>query len=555
MSLYTPIFLSDKVPRRTPSQSSSGSELPGGSRQHQVSLSDRLRDQHLALANVPAIQSPPSPNLLSPDAQAKRMLQKHLREAVDAAQGQPSNGRWSHVHALVRLSSSDTYWDRICMDIGEDPDDDMECFLAETEEEFTEWQARQEARRREKRRRREKMTQRELEEHLVQPPDPKAQAEAYAKITKWQNDFVPTSQPADVVPQGLMPHGSGSSPLDLPILEQGADTGASKKGKERAKTPITIPRHFPAPAKEPEHHQVTVLAPEQQDDAPVMSTSPDETAAVSAAAARGELRISQISEAFIPPSFKNVVTSTPPPEKPPPKTKPPVIPIASGLLTLPQREPTPFAPSQVVQPEPEPESSRRPRRSPHEDKLPEDSFDAYVYAPDNEAKRSPQAPAHLPVPVLSPLRTSIPPLSQCSTASTPPGLGHTHGLPPQTPESGHVLATSRRSQRRPRPPSRKQSVSAPSTVGDDDGVAHAPSPPRGSFFSSPASGSSSGSQPPVPQSPLSPLYPRDKAPAGSQFDLDFNSQTDVEARVERVSMILENEVDFDQWLRQSAVPE
>jgi hypothetical protein len=43
--------------------------------------------------------------------------------------------------------------------------------------------------------------------------------------------------------------------------------------------------------------------------------------------------------------------------------------------------------------------------------------------------------------------------------------------------------------------------------------------------------------------------------SGMLGDMGYNSQFDVEGQVERVSAMLEHDIDFDQWLRESAAPE
>jgi hypothetical protein len=251
MSLYTPIFPPLSAPRRFISQSSVSSSLAESFHQPQASLSERLRDQHLALGSVPAIISPPSP---TPETDIKRFddLVEEIRDAVNAAQRQPSNGRWAHVHTLTQLSCSENYWRGFGRRDPSHAEDDMEYFLPETEKEFMEWETRQEARRRETKRRCEDMAERELEEQLAQGLNPRAHAEAYAKVTKWQADVVPTSQPFDAASK---PKGSEPSPLELPVSKPGALGIPESKGKEKAVLPIVVSRFFAPPPhdKHPEH--------------------------------------------------------------------------------------------------------------------------------------------------------------------------------------------------------------------------------------------------------------------------------------------------------------
>lgn len=172
------------------------------------------------------------------------------------------------------------------------------------------------------------------------------------------------------------------------------------------------------------------------------------------------------------------------------------------------------------------------------------------------------------------------------------GLGNANGLPiaPTTPERQalptltELLATSRRSKTRPRPPSRKTKSTNPSPLkapllpaaeigtradGDEDeGMAadRSPSPAR-TFFSSPASGSSTSSPRFRARSPVSPLFSQNPpafapafvssqpggaplARAGSGLlALGYNSQFDVEGGVSRAAELLDRDVDYADWLR------
>ena len=162
---------------------------------------------------------------------------------------------------------------------------------------------------------------------------------------------------------------------------------------------------------------------------------------------------------------------------------------------------------------------------------------------------------------------------------------------PRTPEhrsqilSG-PLTTSRKSRPRPRPPSRKQSVQnmdldldgAASEIGD--GPDPSPAKSDRSYFSSPASGSSSDSEhsrrsmlfvPGSPTSPLSRFAPlahstqvNSRGAPGSPSPLHsgrkrqnqsrsqkgiFDSQFDVDARVDQLSNFMREDVDLDAWVR------
>ena len=172
------------------------------------------------------------------------------------------------------------------------------------------------------------------------------------------------------------------------------------------------------------------------------------------------------------------------------------------------------------------------------------------------------------------------------------------------PTLSDLLASSRRSKPRPRPPSRKaksvkdigqplQAESVHERGGSPISPERRPSSPARTYFSSPASGSSHSS--PLQRklrskSPVSPLLshslhmedfsppfvstqqfhapgtslldvPNKPIGLGRQdggslargssgiFGMGYNSQFDVEAQVGEVSALLERDVDFDNWLK------
>ncbi|EJD06134.1 uncharacterized protein FOMMEDRAFT_139386 [Fomitiporia mediterranea MF3/22] len=156
------------------------------------------------------------------------------------------------------------------------------------------------------------------------------------------------------------------------------------------------------------------------------------------------------------------------------------------------------------------------------------------------------------------------------------------------------LTTSRKSRIRPRPPSRKHSVQNMDVGADNNDLATEgganPSPAKSdrSYFSSPASGSSSGSNFSrgsmriIPGSPTSPLgftqnprrfaplaestqvsklplssqtqaqisYSQQRGPSQTQKSFGaYNSQFDVDAQVDRLSHFMRQDVDLDAWMR------
>lgn len=227
------------------------------------------------------------------------------------------------------------------------------------------------------------------------------------------------------------------------------------------------------------------------------------------------------------------------------------------------------------------------------------------------SEQEPVSSGPAPVPPSTP-----PPSSPAPQPVTPvsrgKGLGNAKGLPvPSTPDPHplptltELLASSRRSRMRPRPPSRKNTphshadsrgsnrvsdheLELPVVAENDDQRSareHTPEPsPAKTYFSSPASGSSDspGSVAQRARSPVSPLFTQHPSafmpkfvstqqPGGNTddpfvggfaqtqgsvtrggsgfFGMGYSSQFDVEGHVEQVSELLERDVDFNGWIR------
>ncbi|KII89471.1 hypothetical protein PLICRDRAFT_108810, partial [Plicaturopsis crispa FD-325 SS-3] len=199
-------------------------------------------------------------------------------------------------------------------------------------------------------------------------------------------------------------------------------------------------------------------------------------------------------------------------------------------------------------------------------------------------------------PPTTPPRSDTPPLRSPVEPITPERvLGNAKGLPIHStpirdrnlPTLTDLLASTRRSKTRPRIRKNKGSSSSPHKEAEAETAVANPSSPRQrtpdpsptkSHFSTPGSGSSTGSLPYRPlRSPVSPLFSQnpgafdppalstqlpasDMLGTGSMgrglqrgssgfFGGMYNSQFDVESRVDRVSELLERDVDFDGWLR------
>ncbi|KAI0373108.1 hypothetical protein BV20DRAFT_962888 [Pilatotrama ljubarskyi] len=339
-------------------------------------------------------------------------------------------------------------------------------------------------------------------------------------------------------------------------------------------------------------------------------------------------QIAEVPElSFLPPSFPSQLqTSTPPlnsrrqkpapiaPCSPPPSS--PQSPMSSKSFnpSRPQRRDSPQASSSAPAASPERRPLKRARtpNSPREDGM-DVSQPSRPRAPLPKKARiepfleqepissGPQpVPPSTPPPATSPLNVPVTPVSRHK------GLGNAKGLPVPTTPDPHplptlteLLASSRRSKPRPRPPSRKNTPydknnAAPKKDRNEqlEGETELPAltvderepSPTKTYFSSPASGSSDSASV-LQRSPVSPLFTQNPGafvPAfvssqrpsandddpflgggshrqsqaqglirGSSgvFGMGYNSQFDVEGQVDRVSELLERDVDYNGWLR------
>ncbi|KAI0668296.1 hypothetical protein C8Q78DRAFT_1155529 [Trametes maxima] len=334
-------------------------------------------------------------------------------------------------------------------------------------------------------------------------------------------------------------------------------------------------------------------------------------------------QIAEVSElSFLPPSFPSQLrTSTPPlnskrqkPAPIAPRSPPPSLPQSPNSsksfdASRPQRPDPPMASSS---PPEAPPARFLPKRARSPDSSPDSRMDVSVQSPLPNAPPQKRArivplseqeptssgpqpvPPSTPPPATSPLKAPVTPVSRGK------GLGNAKGLPVPTTPDPHplptlteLLASSRRSKQRPRPPSRKHTPQSTTVAGTKSMRGHteaeeelpmvedgreSPSPTK-TYFSSPASGSSdSGSV--LQRSPVSPLFTQNpgafvpafvssqrpsandddpflggrvqsqnQSQGGGFFGMAYNSQFDVEGQVDRVSELLERDVDYNGWLR------
>lgn len=293
-------------------------------------------------------------------------------------------------------------------------------------------------------------------------------------------------------------------------------------------------------------------------------------------------------QSFLPPSFPSEMkTSTPKGkkdtihEKPPPITSSsPPFPSSPGPAPPSTSSHSPNIPDDVnislSLPPPPPNPHQQPAKRPRESTSPSQTCSGALPTSSPPPKKAHTMPELVSDDlVMMPVPPSTPPPAAKLTLGGK-GLGNAKGLPipstpgRQLPTLTELLASSRRSKPRPRPPSRAVKAGGlPFTNGpaDEDMRLHTPDPsPAKSMFSSPASGSTmtpasmivqlrSPATPTFTQNPsaFAPDFVSSQAPLeqGSSgfLGMGYNSQFDVEGQVDRVSELLEKDVDFDGWLR------
>ncbi|KZV67768.1 hypothetical protein PENSPDRAFT_754660 [Peniophora sp. CONT] len=517
---------------------------------------------------------------------------------------------WTQVRNVARLKCTRGLWtgfgaraDKV------EEDSEFEWFLAEDEEEYAAWEER---RNEQKEGKAEKVAS-DLEKHIstqrdISLRDPKKLHEARSKVTRWQASLAPTPDEDAQASTSVQPKLSESQPLTAASSQQSrlsftvkkSGMSAVAKGKQKASAPISslpgsvesvdLPGLKQLPSAIPSGSQAQTPPQLLQSSAPAAPTaevslsSPPKDSAHTGSAPR----ISQLSDSFQPPSFDDVFTSTQQePSRAQSLQKIPPIPQETAPVRLASPPPFPgtqqdeIVPSSSPPPSPPPVSRKRSRES---SPLHGRGSDEELYAPSSPAKKPRVAePAPAPIAQASSLpRMSTPPLSEAHTdSSSLPGLGNAAAVFPITPSrtgripaSGErVLASSQRSRSRPRPPSRSASRAASRAPSQHEmGPPRTPDPgptPK-PFFSSPASSSSGSEDEPMPPPGLSPIadytaHPSSFAPqftstqkgagATGYGGLAYSSQYDVEHDVGNISHRLDQDVDFEQWLHDSPVPD
>ncbi|KAL5490598.1 hypothetical protein ACEPAI_5432 [Sanghuangporus weigelae] len=668
MSLYTPVFPPTDPPAdRTPS-SSSLSSVESQKQQRGLSHSSRLAQWHLAIASLPYELCPPS-SPLSPNSQARSAnLQSEIEKAV-------REGR--NITDLCKLRSTKLgYATKQPAHNSLEQGDGIPWILAETEEEWFEWE-REVAQRRA-----------QGKERANNSPPPITQPQnAHDKVVSWKAGLLPPSV-SPVTASSAPSASTGRSSLGFPVVKRSTMV---KGNKSKTNKPAIQIKSAPRPNFEAQtdgDDNPTLRVDARAINSAHMDTSgvehggsslesrhspPSEGKADSFAAKDQENVNPEMQEysAFPPPSFPpDLITSTQKDVLGPVRSirgSSPLLPIIAierqkdgdaldviikedNLESQAERRPVPTVSNELTietgsrcAPQatpPSPPYSSETSQQPMEQREVPSHMDNNIHLtvipqPLEEETARPLTPppetaniAHVSseieaqISLRTPERTpqkksgkseSINLLGGVAggtdTGNTGMGMnGHmtpdasingasvTRRMPfLRTPERQtkiltDPLTTSRKSRPRPRPPSRKHSVQKMDLDLDgavsDAGDGPDPSPAKSdrSYFSSPASGSSSDSEfsrgsmlsvPGSPTSPLgftqnpsrfaplaqstqlssrgppgspAPLHPRRKSQSQSQKGI-YDSQFDVDTRVDQLSNFMRQDVDLDAWVR------
>ncbi|KAI0695573.1 hypothetical protein C8T65DRAFT_665013 [Cerioporus squamosus] len=626
----------------------------------EISLNERIARQHAALLSFPEELCPAS-RPPSPTSEERILdLKTRITTAVNTAGGDPTNPKWGYVSRMVQLGCTSRKYVGVApgvkmgdggkVSVGQG----FKWEMPETEEEWAAYEQRWEAAAAEERRKSEakvaaksSRTSKYFKVHAAEEPAigsrPRAtssKAEVIReKVERWQAQVpvdaapdVPMSQGvADILPLPKADKGKAKERVPQAEKEQaslgfrvvkrasvtsakGGSSGSSKPRVSPAGRAPTPPSDNPSPSFPDIPQDPITVEPMERPSAP---EPPPVT------------KITELPEmSFLPPSFPSQLqTSTPPlndrRQKPPPIapcSPPPSSPSRLSVQSFDPSRPQRHAPQQPSSSVPAVSPVRRPsKRARTPNASPQDirmdtpqSRSPRLKSPLSKKARvvpeqGPASSGPAPVPPSTPPPSS-PPARPVTPVSRGKGLGNAKGLPvPSTPDPHplptltELLASSRRSRTRPRPPSRKNTphrragsrtsdmvseheLELPVVAEGADEDEHTPEPsPAKTYFSSPASGSSDspGSVVQRARSPVSPLFTqhpsafvpkfvstqqpggRDDPFAGGFaqtqasmmrgssgfFGMGYSSQFDVEGHVEQVSELLERDVDFNGWIR------
>ncbi|KAI0927779.1 hypothetical protein AcW2_003979 [Taiwanofungus camphoratus] len=597
---------------------------------------ERLSKAHLNIASLPEELCPPSYPLSRLSSMRIEALSQRIMNAVAVAGGDTTNPKWGHVSRLVKMGCTSRGYVGAASgvkvgDLRKAHVKGVHFELPGTEEEWWEYEKRWADRAlqgSEDQGRTSKywntLPGHAVEEGSGQPVRTITTKAAIVreKVINWQATIVDVQEdaplPAEEAQQfkksekgkekeKITDSTKSQKSLGFPVVKRSGvlKDKPTKTCVQAESGVLTVESEFASPA------DVAMLSPAQQGDHETVADADQRKS--SPPGSSEQARISDLSEMLRTSTPQPADTAKPARQKPAPIA--PIACLSSPLSSPPltQAQSLPLHPQDANE-DLQATSSSQPMLRPTEkaEKRARDvtpTANDIAYPAHELSCNSPPAkkarPAHESSSSAPPPPSTPPPLSSADHISAPvlplpigKVLGNAKGLPvPTTPERQilptltELLASSRRSKPRPRPPSRK--LKTPRGAGKHKGMGaqsqdlpvldeEEPSPTK-TYLSSPASGSSDSSPSSTrhqPRSPVSPLFtqnPNAFAPrfvssqpfmarggdfvgVGSHnnllaressgfFGMGYNSQFDVDGRVERVSELLERDVDYDGWLR------
>ena len=209
-------------------------------------LSKSLSHLHLALATIPAELAPPSRPPSPGFNERRQVVYDNIRAAYNAAGGQTSHGSWTQVYRLVDMTCTRSRFKKSATRIErKDPEEDVPWILAETEEEWAEWEKA-----REKVKSRLRRTDTEVVDQQGHPSASGAsskQVNLRDKVTSWKaqidrsfhegEDIIhepKSSNPSTTRGSQPSPAKKRASPLDFPVVKP-SSLNAHRNGKAKGK--------------------------------------------------------------------------------------------------------------------------------------------------------------------------------------------------------------------------------------------------------------------------------------------------------------------------------
>lgn len=211
-------------------------------------LAKSLSHLHLALASIPAELAPPSRPPSPGFNERRQVVYDKVRAACNAVGGQTSHSGWAQVYRLVDMTCTRSRFKKSATRIErKDPEEGVPWILAETEEEWAEWEKA-----REKLKSRLRRTDTEVVDQQGRPSASGVSSKRVNlrdKVTSWKaqvdrsfhetEDIIhepKSSNPATTRASQLSSTKKRSSPLDFPVVKPSSlNAHKNDKGKGKAK--------------------------------------------------------------------------------------------------------------------------------------------------------------------------------------------------------------------------------------------------------------------------------------------------------------------------------